>query len=397
MNKIYRYFKKLSFFSAIVLIWSVLSAIVLIALNIQTSLVAISILVFIAVLSITRPFPLSSWLSLIVGTLFYAVVIYSIYGMSQTLLASVGMAFLVYLITVFLANFYARQTDVLKEQIDKNKDLLDDLVQYDQSTGILRWKYAHQKLNAEVLRSIRYKKELSLVLIQLVLPNNADISEKELLNLKGQVVSVIINALRKDIDIPFIGERMGIILPETPTEGAQIFAARLAEDIFKAVRVEIAVGIAGVPDDAVTTDLLLENAEMAMKFAKSAGQTIVPASRLREAAANEAKKKSSKKAAKPARKVEKDPLDEPLGPDEWRLEFLDFKTMKALPDLENQITAVETVKDFKLIGLDGTSLAVKIKSNEADLPAKLRSLPQFVLKKVDSHDRIIRLKVKVKK
>ena len=57
MKKIYRYFHKLSFLLAILAIWSLLSAVVLIAVDIQTSLAAIALLIFILMISITRPFP----------------------------------------------------------------------------------------------------------------------------------------------------------------------------------------------------------------------------------------------------------------------------------------------------------------------------------------------------
>lgn len=394
MNKIYRYFQKISFFSAIVLIWSVLSTVVLIAMNIQTSLAAISILVFIAVLSLIRPFPLSSWLAMIIGTLIYTMVCYSIYGLSQTMLVTTSMTFLVYLVTTLLANFYIRQTSALEEQIRKGQDLLDDLVQYDQSTGILRWKYAQQKLRAEVLRSVRYKKELSLVLIQLILPKRAEISEKELLNLNGQVVEVMISAIRGEVDVPFIGEKLGLILPETSTEGAQILAARLADNIFRKVRVEIAVGIAGIPDDAVTMETLLDSAEMALKFAMSAGQTVVPASRLREAVERKNVTETPQEDEVPLAAPEFDPLDEPLGSNEWRLNILDFNSMNDLPDLEKLINSIEGVSDFQFINLDKTRLAVKIKSEKADLSSKLKALPQFVLKKVDRKKRVIQMQMK---
>lgn len=389
MKKTFLNLQKTSIYTAIVLIWCVLSAVVLIAMSIQTSLAAISILVFVAVLSVIRPFPLAPWLSMLAGSLIYALISYSIFGLSRDMAVNSGLAVAVYLVTALMGNLYARQISGLNDQFHQEQSLLDDLVQYDQSTGILRWRYAHQRMKAEVLRSVRYKKDLSLVLIQLLLPEGADLSESELTNLYGQIVEVVISSLRSDVDIPFIGEKLGILLPETTAEGAQILSIRLVDKIFRKVRAEVAVGIASVPGDAVTEDNLLNQAELALKFAVSSDQSVVPASRLRKPLE---KNTPTVEEIAPLQ-VETNPLEEPLGPNDWRLELSNFTDMASLPQVEKQFLNLENVHDFRFIRLDGNILIARVTSDETDLPSVLRARPQFVLENVDEGKHLIRFQI----
>ncbi len=392
MKKTFSNLQKTSIYTAIILIWCVLSAIVLVAMNLQTSLAAISILIFIAVLSVIRPFPLASWISLVVGALVYALISFSLFGLSQSMAFTSALAFGIFLVTSLLGNMVARQIGDLRDLFQKEQSLLNDLVQYDQSTGILRWKYAHQRMKAEVLRSVRYKKDLSLVLIQLLLPEGAEISEQELTNLYGQIIEVVINSLRKDIDIPFIGEKIGIILPETTAEGAQILSLRLVDKIFRKVRAEVAIGIASVPGDAVTEETLLNQAELALKFAVSSDQSVIPAARLRSAVAEITDKKMEEDL--PA--VDSvEPMEEPLGPDEWRVEVDHFSSMDDLPRVEKLFTESGAASEFHLVRLDGTTLVARVTPFEPNLPDTLRTLPQFVVKQADESARSLKIEIKL--
>ena len=392
MKKTFFNLQKTSIYTAIILIWCVLSAVALVAMNLQTSLAAISILVFIAVLSVIRPFPLASWLSLVAGTLVYALISYSLFGLSRGMALTSAVAFGIFMVTSLLGNLLAGQIGGLKDLFQKEQNLLDDLVQYDQSTGILRWKYAHQRMKAEVLRSVRYKKDLSLVLIQLLLPEHAQISEVELTNLYGQIVEVVINSLRKDIDIPFIGEKIGIILPETTAEGAQILSLRLVDKIFRKVRAEVAIGIASVPGDAVTEEALLNQAELALKFAVSSRQSVIPAARLRSAIAE-------KPGVVPEEELpavdSMEPIEESLGPDEWRVEVDNFKSMDDLPRVEKLFTESGAAVEFHLVRLDGTTLVARVTPADADLAGALRKLPQFAVKQTRESARSLKLEIKL--
>jgi predicted signal transduction protein with EAL and GGDEF domain len=165
--------------------------------------------------------------------------------------------------------------------------------------------------------------------------------------------------------------------------------ARLADRIYRKVRIEITAGIASVPEDAVTVAELINFADTALQFALNTSQTVVPAARLRENV--EEQPETEALDERQVQNVEKETLNEPLGRDEWLLEFLDFKAMNALMDLEKTITSIGNIKDFQFISLDDTRLTVKINSSEQDLAKKLELIPQFTIKGVDADKHIIRL------
>ncbi len=393
MKKTFLNLQKNAIYTAVMLIWCILSVVVLIAMDIQTSLASIAILVFVAVLSVIRPFPLSSWVAMAAGSLVYALVSYSTYGLGQTMLLTSGLAFVIYLATSFLGNRLARQLGGLYDQFTKEQTLMDDLVQYDQATGILRWKFAQQRLKAEVLRSVRYKKDLSLSLVQVMLPESAQLSEGELAGLYSQVVDVMVESLRKDIDTPFIGEKMGIILPETTSEGAQIFSSRLVEKIFRKTRVNVVIGIASVPGDAVTEESLIEQAESALKSAANSDQAVIPAARLRAAA-----EKKTEAEVEPVRaETEVQPAEEPLEPGEWLLEIQNFKSMEKLPEFEKKIKEIGGIDEFHFLRLKGTILTAKVGSAKADLAEILGGSDWLTLGKIDQDKRLIHLKLKAEK
>ncbi|MCE1255658.1 MAG: hypothetical protein LWX83_19165, partial [Anaerolineae bacterium] len=129
-----------------------------------------AILVFILVISLMNFFPFSSWIAVLIGIGAYFTLYTSVVSISKSSLIPFGVISLVYFITALLAEFYLRQIRIFNKQVSREHALVNDLIQYDQSTGVLRWKFAHQQLTIEVLRSRRYKKNLTLVLIQPVIP-----------------------------------------------------------------------------------------------------------------------------------------------------------------------------------------------------------------------------------
>jgi hypothetical protein len=217
-------------------------------------------------------------------------------------------------------------------------------------------------------------------------------SESELTNLYGQIVEVVINSLRKDIDIPFIGEKIGIVLPETTAEGAQILSLRLVDRIFRKVRAEVAIGIASVPEDAVTEENLLDQAELALRFAVSSDQSVVPAARLRNAMAEKPDRPLEEEMPAPA---SSEPIEEALGPEEWRVAVANFTSMDDLPRVEKLFIESGAANEFHLLRLDGTTLVARVTPTEANLAGALRALPQFVVKAADEAARSLNLEIKM--
>lgn len=397
MRRIYTNFQTLSVYSAAIIVWCVISTVIIAVINPQTSLVAASILAFITVFSLLRFFPLAPWISALIGSAVYVIINYSLFTLTRSMLLTTGSVVALYFVAAFLAELYSHQMDLLKGQIDKSQRMLNDLVQYDPSTGVYRWKYARQRLTMEVLRSRRYKKPLTLLLIKPHLPESTALSEKERENLAAQIIETLLNGIRRDVDIPFTGPNMGIILPETGSEGAQILSSRLVEDVFRKLRVELAVGIASIPNDAVTDEALLTDAEMAMKFAITSGQSVIPFSRIREATHESAEtisQQSAPEVVEPVRiaKPEAGPLlqDTEIGSDEWLVEFENFTELTQFPNLQKVVEGCPEFSDVQLIGLNGTTLTIKMKSKEAQIAAKIGDLFGLPVDAVQQNGRVVR-------
>lgn len=150
--------RRLGFYPIILVLWSVIAAVGLIILSPQMGFMAIAIFVFIVVISLTDLFPFSSIVAVLIGVGAYFTIFTSMYSINRNSIIQIGIVTVIYAITAFLSNRYIRQVSLLEQEADRQQFLMDDLILYDQLTGVLRWKYARRQLSGEVSRSRRYKK-----------------------------------------------------------------------------------------------------------------------------------------------------------------------------------------------------------------------------------------------
>ena len=431
--------RQLGFYPIILVLWSVIAAVGLITLSPQMGFMAIAIFVFIVVISLTDLFPFSSIVAVLIGVGAYFTIFTSMYSINRSSIIQIGIVTVIYAITAFLSNRYIRQVSLLEQEADREQLLMDDLILYDQLTGVLRWKYARRQLSGEVSRSRRYKKDLSLVILQPVISQDQKMNEDELNNLYTRIMEIISRTIRKDVDIPFTGEKNGIILPETNSEGAQIVCARLADNVFRKIRVDLAFGISNFPDDAVTDDDMVTNAEMALKYAISSRQSIVPFSKVYERPVENQKngydskpfEQSTEKsmietdsrsyerlAEKPVksgfdsfsyRKQDEKVISEPetkisdlmrvsraerkdaLDKGEYFLEFYNFSSLSHLSELEKIIRGSDHFDNYKILKLKGNTLTAKVKLAGGDIVDILQSSLGKAVRGIERDDNIIRI------
>ena len=431
--------RRLGFYPIILVLWSVIAAVGLIILSPQMGFMAIAIFVFIVVISLTDLFPFSSIVAVLIGVGAYFTIFTSMYSINRNSIIQIGIVTVIYAITAFLSNRYIRQVSLLEQEADREQLLMDDLILYDQLTGVLRWKYARRQLSGEVSRSRRYKKDLSLVILQPVISQDQKMNEDELNNLYTRIMEIISRTIRKDVDIPFTGEKNGIILPETNSEGAQIVCARLADSVFRKIRVDLAFGISSFPDDAVTDDDMVTNAEMALKYAISSRQSIVPFSKVYERPVENQKngydskpfeqstekstietdsrsyerlaekpvksgfdsfsyrKQAEKVISEPETKISdlmrvsraerKDALDK----GEYFLEFYNFSSLSHLSELEKIIRGSDHFDNYKILKLKGNTLTAKVKLAGGDIVDILQSSLGKAVRGIERDDNIIRI------
>ena len=431
--------QRLGFYPIILVLWSVIASVGLITLFPEMGFMAIAIFVFIVVISLTNLFPFASIVAVLIGVGAYFTIFTSMYSINRSSIIQIGIITIIYAITAFLSNRYIRQVSLLEQEADRQQFLMDDLILYDQPTGVLRWKYARRQLSGEVSRSRRYKKDLSLVILQPVISQDQKMNEDELNNLYTRIMEIISRTIRKDVDIPFMGEKNGIILPETNSEGARIVCARLADNVFRKIRVDLAFGISNFPDDAVTDDDMVTNAEMALKYAISSRQSIVPFSKVYEKPVENQKngydskpfeqsteksktetdsrsyerltekpvksdfdsfpygKQAEKVISEPETKISdlmrvshaerKDALDK----GEYFLEFYNFSSLSHLSELEKIIRGSDHFDNYKILKLKGNTLTAKVKLAGGDIVDILQSSLGKAARGIERDDNIIRI------
>ena len=169
----------------------------------------------------------------------------------------------------------------LKHYIHKKSEQLSSLAYADKLTGLYNRRAFDEKVNSEKERAIRYRRELSLMMI--------DIDHFKQFNdtyghQKGDAVlqivaDIITRALRKtDIAARYGGEELSIILPETNLT----HSCQLAEKIRTSIQaqslnrlgmaVTVSIGVACLNNRQQTAEALIAAADAALYQAKARGR-----------------------------------------------------------------------------------------------------------------------------
>lgn len=164
----------------------------------------------------------------------------------------------------------------------------------DELTGLYNYRYLQQRLDEEIERARRYRKDLSLLMI------DADdfkhfndtcghIAGDRALAELGSVMRGIIREV--DVVCRYGGEEFSVILPETDAAGAFVVAEKLREAVAEHVfadkdgqrreRLTVSVGVASFPSQAGDKEELLKAADDALYHAKGGGKNRVRSPRLK--------------------------------------------------------------------------------------------------------------------
>lgn len=167
-------------------------------------------------------------------------------------------------------------------------DNLSELANRDGLTGLHNYRFFHEYLASEIVRSERYKREFSLLFIDI--DNFKNYNDKlghpsgdELL----RTLSVIVKKfLRKsDFFARYGGEEFTVILPEMSKDNAIKVANSIREIVAKhhfpggekqpGGKLTVSVGLAAYPDDGKTGEELLDKADQALYRSKHTGRNRV--------------------------------------------------------------------------------------------------------------------------
>lgn len=166
-------------------------------------------------------------------------------------------------------------TTRLQDQVER----LNRLAQTDSLTGLANHRAMWEALEREIARAGRFGQPVSLVVMEI--DKFKQVNDRHGRLQGDAVLRNIAAALRKacrtmDLAARFGGDEFVLLLPQTPKIAAVQVGERLRRQLEELsfperIRLTSSVGVACVPDDATTTDALLEAAEWAMYQAKHSG------------------------------------------------------------------------------------------------------------------------------
>jgi len=164
----------------------------------------------------------------------------------------------------------------LEELVRRLKDIsIDDGV-----TGLRNDDYFYNRLDDELGRALRHRRQLSVLLCEIdgfaatVEARGRRVADRML----REVAAVVDAGLRTgDVVSRINGEGFAMLLPETDSVAAMLVADRMREQVAGLViadagRVTASVGLASAPEHAVDRDGLMEAAERALYFARREGR-----------------------------------------------------------------------------------------------------------------------------
>jgi GGDEF domain-containing protein len=177
-------------------------------------------------------------------------------------------------------------------------------------TGLYNHRFFYDRLNSEVTRARRYGFQLSLLMLDLddFKRFNDEFGHQAGDRVLAETGRIMRDQLRKEVDIPcrYGGEEFAIILPHTPSPGAETVGRRLTEQVSaitggpdpawltgervrrtiedepfpghdpqETTHVTVSVGIATYPEQAGDAGSLVGNADKALYVAKHRGKNRV--------------------------------------------------------------------------------------------------------------------------
>lgn len=159
----------------------------------------------------------------------------------------------------------------------------------DKLTGLYQEEYFKFRLEEEVIRNSRYKRDMSLILIEVdygFFVKDTDLRLGFAYTILRQLGKFVRESIRRiDIAGRLSGDCFGLILPETPRNGALVLAERIRKTVeeytFKGnveipeIKVAVNVGVAVFPDHGKNSDELLAMAQRSLVMARDSGGNMV--------------------------------------------------------------------------------------------------------------------------
>ena len=385
--------KKLFLHIILLVLWNIVGAYVLINYAPPTLfLLGMTLNLFIIVFALTELFPYSSWVSLIVATGVYAGVGFSLQSNQREFLVSAVIGTAVFLITAIICNIYAHIVRKIDQKYASLQQVADSLVIYDDSTSLMRWKYAKQTLVTEIFRGRRYHNDVTLVIFDY--RQRDQLPQEGLQAINKVVAEVLLDGIRTNLDIAFINDHPGLILPETGDKGAQILTQRLVQKINRQGDVQAVAGIASFPQDAITEDEIVLQAKKALQVALGSDQSVVtyqsidsenPEEAIQEAPSSPNLSEEEPQQQEAVNILESITLDD----DQFVVWIEGFDKMDDFSMIEESLKEIDHIQGIEFLFLQENHLVIKIRSSLMDLIHNAHPFPGWMVVKTSPENRYL--------
>jgi len=393
--------RKLMLTAGLLSMWSMLCGFLIQKLDLDFPVLAIILNILIIILSLWQPFRYISWISLLFSAIQYTTVIIISHGFSNQLFITSGICFVILLFTKFFSSSLRHQIWLFKHQLHEQGDLIDSMTMVDRKTDLIKWRFAKNILMREVAHSQRINGQLSLILFEV--QSKEQYASSELENIDKIFTEVIHDVIRTDIDIPYIGDYIGLILPERDLGFSQEFSELIIQMVQQNIEAHISAGIANFPLDAHTTKELVNRATLALWDALSSGQTFVsyhsPIDKIEQGEIIE-RTDITQATTYPdnlgARRYllqdyENILTNIHLEENEWIIWLRGFGRLEDLKKSKNSLHKMEHITRIKLLFVQANHLVVRVKTNLANLNGNEQPFPGWIIKKVNVRNHFLLL------
>jgi GGDEF domain-containing protein len=363
--------RKLYLYIVLLVIWSMVGAYLLVSFTPTLSLLGIALNIFVIIFSLTSLFPYASWVSMVLAVGLFTGAGYSLLNINQEMLISSGIGAVVFILTTVICTIYASQIRKVDEKYARLQQVTDSLVIYDRFTSLMRWKFAQQSLSTEILRGRRYHNDVALVMFDY--RQRDQFNREDIRRINKVVAEILLDGIRTNLDIAFINDHLGLILPETGNEGAMILTQRLLQRCNRQVDARVVAGVAIFPDDAITEDEIIERTKTALQVAVNSDQLAVSFQDInstsemdeedRDLPESEFAGDSAKDQQDYVAILENIDLDE----DEWIVWIEGFDKMEDLALVEESFNKIDHVDSIEFLFLQENHLVFKVRSSQKDL------------------------------
>lgn len=175
----------------------------------------------------------------------------------------------------------------LHEQLLVANGQLQELVDIDDLTGLFNMRSLYQKLDFEIERSKRFKRDVTVVMMDMDHFKSVNDGHDHLFgSFVISEVGKIIKSCTRNVDIParYGGDEFLMVLTETDHEGAVIFCERLREAVqtrefvsgSDRIWLTTSIGVATtIPGEKITSKELVRRADHSLYDAKRSGRNKV--------------------------------------------------------------------------------------------------------------------------